>query len=65
MGKCHVEGCNIRPALNECYDEIDERYYDICDIHKKKVDDGKKLRWKSGSKKRISLLYQRLAEQSN
>jgi len=62
MGKCHVEGCDMRPALNECYDDMDERYYDICDVHRKEIDEGKKLKWKIGSKKRLGLLYQRLAE---
>ncbi len=58
MGKCHVEGCNIRPALNECYDDEDARYYDICEFHKKELDKGKNLKWKSGLKKRISVMGQ-------
>jgi hypothetical protein len=60
MGKCHVEGCDVRPALNECYDYVDERYYDICEFHKTEFDEGKNLKWKSGLKKKIHMIGQRL-----
>jgi len=55
MGKCHVEGCDIRPALSECYDDMDERYYDVCEDHKRELDEGRSLKWKNGLKKRIHI----------